>query len=66
MLFLQLQQLHQETFDDVKSVFMDANTAPNFVANFVLSNNTYTWWFCNSMNGSNANVTGFNTTFTKT
>ena len=52
------------SFEDVKSVFMDANgSAPNFVADLVLSN-TLTLGGSVSMNGSNANVTGFNTTFT--
>ena len=43
---------------------MDANgSAPNFVADLVLGN-TLTLGGSVSMNGSNANVTGFNTTFT--
>ena len=51
-------------FDDVKSVFMNSpNSGQDFTANLVLSS-TLTLGGNVSMNGSNANVTGFNTTFT--
>jgi len=53
----------KRSFEDVKSLFMDANSsAPNFVADLVLGN-TLTLGGSVTMNGSNANVTGFNTTF---
>ena len=51
-------------FDDVKSVFMNSpNTGADFTADTVLSS-TLTLGGNVSMNGSNATVTGFNTTFT--
>ena len=50
-------------FDDVKSVFMNSpNTGADFTADTVLSS-TLTLGGNVSMNGSNATVTGFNTTF---
>ena len=50
-------------FDDVKSVFMNSpNTGADFTADTVLSS-TLTIGGNVSMNGSNATVTGFNTTF---
>ena len=50
-------------FDDVKSVFMNSpNTTSDFTGDLVLSS-TLTLGGNVSMNGSNANVTGFNTTF---
>ena len=51
-------------FDDVKSVFMNSpNTTADFTGDLVLSS-TLTLGGNVSMNGSNATVTGFNTTFT--
>ena len=51
-------------FDDAKSVFMNSpNTGADFTADTVLSS-TLTIGGNVSMNGSNATVTGFNTTFT--
>ena len=61
---LTVASITSRSFEDAKSVFMDANSsAPNFVADLVLGN-TLTLGGNVSMNGSNANVTGFNTTFT--
>ena len=61
---LTIATITTKSFEDAKSVFMDANaSAPNFVADLVLGN-TLTLGGSVSMNGSNANVTGFNTTFT--
>ena len=53
-------------FDDVKSFFMNSpNTGADFTADLVLDT-TLTLNGNVSMNGSNATVTGFNTTFTLT
>ena len=61
---LEIATVTTRSFEDVKSVFMDANgSAPNFVADLVLGN-TLTLGGSVTMNGTNANVTGFNTTFT--
>ena len=61
---LTVAAITSRNFDDVKSVFMNSpNTGQDFTANLVLSS-TLTLGGNVSMNGSNANVTGFNTTFT--
>ena len=61
---LTVSSITSRNFDDVKSVFMNSpNTGQDFIANLVLSS-TLTLGGNVSMNGSNANVTGFNTTFT--
>ena len=61
---LTVAAITSRNFDDVKSVFMNSpNSGQDFTANLVLSS-TLTLGGNVSMNGSNANVTGFNTTFT--
>ena len=61
---LTVAAITSRNFDDVKSVFMNSpNTTADFTGDLVLSS-TLTLGGNVSMNGSNATVTGFNTTFT--
>jgi len=61
---LTISAVTTRNFDDVKSVFMNSpNTTADFTGDLVLSS-TLTLGGNVSMNGSNATVTGFNTTFT--
>ncbi len=61
---LTISAITTRNFDDVKSVFMNSpNTTADYTGDLVLSS-TLTLGGNVSMNGSNATVTGFNTTFT--
>ena len=59
-----VSSITSKNFDDVKSMFMNSpNTGADFTADLVLDT-SLTLGGNVSMNGSNATVTGFNTTFT--
>ena len=61
---LTIATITTRNFDDVKSLFMNSpNTGADFTADLVLDT-SLTLGGNVSMNGSNATVTGFNTTFT--
>ena len=61
---LSVTAITSRNFDDVKSLFMNSpNTGADFTADLVLDT-SLTLGGNVSMNGSNATVTGFNTTFT--